>query len=454
MSHPQIFEFTHTKPSRAGEALNLIPSLPVPIEDEETQYTRDPYGKRLGHPLAKFPERRRGNESSMSLRSADVSGAGSALRHFLLDGAPKLRIDVAEESLGPHAARRPQEHRGKSLMAHGAWQPQTRDTYSAPRVSLRVEAGMRLTVRIRTLQRTRVLCTSDYEWRDQNGAPCAGYTSDLGTFAAGLAPGTPKQMVKAWCNITNESSAPPGMQMLNAIDVWPEMVADARIAALRCCECGGGTRVHPVREEEVVVAEVSSTDEGPCTPENLVEWLHRASRAALAPHDAWLAFNLQDPVRNAHTDHTRETRPTIAVFGGRGEWGRRYPLANISGLLPAPVRADATHAGLLHEVIGQEGEEGKVFEFTDEYLGVFPGRVEEVISVEVVANLSSLLPVMGITATKGTPADSPTSAHLPTCTRLASTWQTFNRCWHARLAAAQMMMTDLTVHLPQTCPFS
>ena len=100
MSHPQICEFTHTKPSRAGEALNLIPSLPVPIEDEETQYTRDPYGKRLGHPLAKFPERRRGNESSMSLRSADVSGAGSALRHFLLDGAPKLRIDVAEDGGG------------------------------------------------------------------------------------------------------------------------------------------------------------------------------------------------------------------------------------------------------------------------------------------------------------------------------------------------------------------
>ena len=88
--------------------------------------------------------------------------------------------------------------------------------------------------------------------------------------------------------------------------------------------------------------------------------------------------------------------------GGRGEWGRRYPLANISGLLPAPVRADATHAGLLHEVIGQEGEEGKVFEFTDEYLSLFPGRVEEVISVELVANLSSLLPVMGFTVTKGT----------------------------------------------------
>ena len=96
--------------SAAGEADNLRPSHPVPIEDEETQYTRDPHGKRLGHPLSSSPLRKAGNESSLHLKGSDLSGAGSALRRFLLDGAPLLRIRVFDDSSQvPHVHAKPGE---------------------------------------------------------------------------------------------------------------------------------------------------------------------------------------------------------------------------------------------------------------------------------------------------------------------------------------------------------
>ena len=62
-----------------------------------------------------------------------------------------------------------QDWMGSVGSLQGAWRPSDTDFYARPRVLLTVKQGMRLTLRVKTIVRSRVRCTSDPLWRDAHG---------------------------------------------------------------------------------------------------------------------------------------------------------------------------------------------------------------------------------------------------------------------------------------------
>jgi hypothetical protein len=147
---------------------------------------RDLYGNRIGSENSAWKQPRGARDKSdvsrVRVSPADMSGAGKALRRFLQDGAPGIRISV-DDACTEHLRQ------GKALLGYdldlasdplqSASGAAVRDSYAAARVVLQLEAGMHLSVRVRKLSRTQVMCTSDPLWRDSRNNNCGKYTANF-----------------------------------------------------------------------------------------------------------------------------------------------------------------------------------------------------------------------------------------------------------------------------------
>lgn len=210
--------------------------------------------------------------------------------------------------------------------------------YAQPRVTLLLEAGMQVRLRLRVLSRDKVRCRSDAAMRDAGGRGCVNYTShfdsavaksfpplgsaqlcsDLPGDASGLPWSDGERLCSnfehypSWCqtlgrrNDLGEGSAvdkccacgggartgrgpfvgvTPGPLTLAQRILDDALPADAALLAHlescqtslntsgpeatgtavheRCCECGGGTREHPVADVEVTLAHVNQVASAP-----------------------------------------------------------------------------------------------------------------------------------------------------------------------------------------------
>ena len=279
----------------------------VPWGDLSTA-ERDLYGNRVGSENSAWKQPRGARDKSdvsrVRLSPADLSGAGKALRHFLQDGAPGIRISVDPAS-SQHLRH------GEAMLGHdldlvsgplqSASGAAVRDSYVAARVVMQLEPGAHLSVRVRTLARTQVVCTSDALWRDSRNNGCANYTAN-----SSLVP----LPVECHARINATESVFIQEDRLNARE--------------HCCPCGGGTRVHPVSEEVAVVANVSASDGGPSTPQALVAWLNASAHDALQQSGAWLALSLQQPAAQIQGSSPLQGVPAVRLFAGRGAYAARH----------------------------------------------------------------------------------------------------------------------------------
>ena len=344
---------------------------------------RDLYGNRIGSENSAWKQPRGAREKSdvsrLRISPADLSGAGKALRRFLQVGAPGIRISVDDAST---------EHlrQGKAMLGYdldlasdplqSASGAAVRDSYAAARVVLQLEAGMHLSVRVRKLSRTKVMCISDPLWRDSRNNDCGNYTanSSLARLPAGC--------------------YPPASETGSVVDK-----EDRVNAHQHCCQCGGGSRVHPVGDEVVVVANVSAADAGPSTPEALVLWLNQSAHRALNLSDAWLAVSLQQPPAQREGSTLLQGAPAVRMFAGRGTYGARHdpPPAPTFNCTKFQLLSNDTTCSTVQSLPLLLEAAYDDLSYLYRIKTLVYQRAEEVVAVEVLG-ASSLLPVLGFPA--------------------------------------------------------
>jgi hypothetical protein len=344
---------------------------------------RDLYGNRIGSENSAWKQPRGAREKSdvsrFRVSPADMSGAGKALRRFLQGGAPGIRIsvdDASSENLRQGKAMLGYDLDLASDPLQSASGAAVRDSYAAARVVLQLEAGMHLSVRVRKLSRTQVMCTSDPLWRDSRNNDCGKYSAN---FSLARLPAECYTPANGTGSVVDKE--------------------DRAKAHQQCCQCGGGTRVHPVEDEVVVVANVSAADAGPSTPEALLLWLNQSAHRALNLSDAWLAVSLQQPPGQREGSTPLQGAPTVRMFAGRGTYGARHdsPPAPTFNCTKFQLLSNDTTCSTVQSLPLLLEAAYDDLSYLYRIKTLFYHRAEEVMSVEVLG-ASSLLPLLGFPA--------------------------------------------------------